>query len=93
MIVKLVENTFEQRSNKELFINELRNRTKKFSVDIIFFVETLKKCKASEIITYQLVKSSTSAAANYRAACRGRSKAEFFSKLCITLEEIDESEF
>jgi len=45
------------------------------------------------VITYQLVKSSTSTGANYRAACRARSKAEFYSKICIVVEEADESEY
>jgi four helix bundle protein len=40
-----------------------------------------------------LVKSATSVGANYRAACRGRSKAEFFSKICIVVEEADETEY
>ena len=64
-------------SYKEKFIVEFKNRTKKFSKDVIFFVETLKKTKSSNVITYQLVKSATSVAANYRAVCRVRSKAEF----------------
>lgn len=78
---------------KELFINNLKKKTKKFAVDIINFCETLKKCKASDVIIYQLVKAATSAGANYRAACRGRSMKEFFSKLCIVVEEADESEY
>lgn len=43
------------------------------------------------MIIYQLVKSATSTGANYRAACRARSKNEFFSKICIVVEEVDES--
>lgn len=53
----------------------------------------MKTCKASSVVTYQLVKSSTSTGANYRAACRARSKPEFFSKICIVVEEADESEY
>jgi len=45
------------------------------------------------VISYQIIKSSTSVAANYRAACRARSGKEFYAKLCITVEEADESEF
>jgi four helix bundle protein len=80
-------------TDKEKFIEEMKKRTKKFAVDVIKFCDTLKACKASAVITYQLVKSATSVGANYRAACRGRSKAEFFSKICIVVEEADESEY
>jgi len=80
-------------TEKEQFVEELKRRTKQFAVDIILFCDSLKTCKASAVITYQLVKSATSTGANYRAACRARSKAEFFSKICIVVEEADESEY
>ena len=76
---------------KNDFIETMKYRSKKFAFDIIFFCETLKASKASSVITYQLVKAATSVGANYRAACRGRSQAEFFSKICIVVEESDES--
>lgn len=81
----------DKMTDKQVFIEKLKLRTKKFAVDVIRFCDTLKKCKTSDVITYQIVKSSTSTGANYRAACRGRSKAEFYSKICIVVEEIDES--
>lgn len=80
-------------SEKSIFIEKMKSRTKKFAVDVIFLCDTLKKNKASSVITYQLVKSATSTGANYRAACRARSKKEFFSKICIVEEEVDESEY
>jgi len=80
-------------TEKEIFVEKMRNRTKKFAVDIIHFCETLKPGKASSVIIYQLVKSATSTGANYRAACIARSKKEFFSKICIVVEEVDESEY
>lgn len=80
-------------TEKEIFIEKLKKRTKRFATDIILFCETLKNSKATSVITYQLIKSATSVGANYRAACRGRSKAEFFSKICIVVEESDESEY
>lgn len=80
-------------TEKEIFIEELKNRTRKFAVDVIMFCDSLKTCKASSVVTYQLVKSATSTGANYRAACRARSKPEFFSKICIVVEEADESEY
>ncbi len=80
-------------TEKEAFINMMKKRTKKFAVDIILFCDTLKNNKASSVITYQLIKSATSTGANYRAACKARSKNEFFSKICIVAEEADESEY
>jgi four helix bundle protein len=80
-------------TEKEIFIENLKKRTKKFATDTILFCNLLKECKASSVITYQLIKSATSTGANYRAACRARSKAEFFSKICIVVEEADESEY
>jgi len=80
-------------TEKEVFIEELKKRTKKLAVDVIIFCDSLKACKASSIVTYQLVKAATSTGANYRAACRARSKAEFFSKICIVVEEVDETEY
>jgi len=71
----------------------LKKRTKKFAVDVIRFCDSLKTYKASSVITYQLVKSATSTGANYRAGCKAKSKNEFFSKTCIVVEEVDESEY
>ena len=80
-------------TEKEAFVEGMKKRTKKFAVDVILFCDSLKTSKASSVITYQLIKSATSTAANYRAACRARSKKEFFSKICIVVEEADETEF
>ena len=80
-------------TEKEQFIKLMKKRTKKFAVDVIFFFNSLKNSKASSVVSYQLIKSVTSTAANYRAACRARSKKEFFSKTCIVVEEADETEF
>jgi four helix bundle protein len=80
-------------TQKQEFIEKLKKRTKQFAVDVVLFCNYLKKCKSSSVIEFQLVKSATSAGANYRAACRARSKPEFFSKVCIVVEEIDEAEY
>jgi four helix bundle protein len=80
-------------TDKEIFIEKMKIRTKKFAMGIIHFCDSLKTCKASSVITYQLIKSATSTGANYRAACLARSKNEFFSKICIVVEEADESEY
>ena len=73
--------------------DELRDRTKKFALRIIKLVNALPNTIVGRAIGGQLVSSGTSVGANYRAACRGRSKAEFNFKLHIVLEEADESAF
>jgi four helix bundle protein len=72
---------------------ELKYRTKAFAVAVIKYIEMLPKTKANDVITYQIVKSATSIGANYRSACRGRSTAEFISKLNIVIEEADETSY
>lgn len=79
--------------SKNEFIVKMQARTKRFAIDIIKFTESLKPNKASSVIVYQIVKSATSLGANYRASCRARSQNEFFSKICIVVEEADETEF
>jgi four helix bundle protein len=69
---------------------ELLQRTKSFSLRVIKLVNALHKSTAGRAIGGQLIRSGTSVAANYRAACRGRSKAEFIAKLGIVEEESDE---
>lgn len=81
------------REDKEDFIKKMKDRTKKFAINVIHFCDTLPPTQASRTISFQLIKSATSTGANYRAACRGRSKAEFFAKISITVEEADESEY
>ena len=70
---------------------EMKARTKRFGLDVIRMLETLPKGETSYVLRRQLLRSATSVGANYRAACRGRSKAEFIAKLGIALEEADES--
>jgi four helix bundle protein len=72
---------------------DLKIRTKNFAIETIHFVNTLPKSKSNDVISYQILKSATSVAVNYRASLRGRSSAEFISKLNIVLEEADESMF
>lgn len=75
------------------FAEVFKKRTKKFVVDNIRFFRTLPKTEEAKIIGRQLLRSSSSVGANYRAACRARSKAEFHSKLSTVVEESDESVF
>ncbi len=71
--------------------NDLLVRTKKFALRIIKLVDALPNTLAGRTIGGQLIRSGTSVSSNYRAACRGRSKAEFIAKLGIVEEEADES--
>jgi four helix bundle protein len=72
---------------------ELKKRTKQFGLRVIRLVENLPKTKTASTIGGQLLRCGTSVGANYRAACRGRSKAELIAKLGVVEEEADESAF
>jgi four helix bundle protein len=69
----------------------LQARTKEFAVRILKLVEHLPRSIAGKAIGNQIVRSATSVGANYRSACRARSKAEFVAKLGIVVEEADET--
>ena len=71
--------------------SEMKQRTKAFALRVIKLVNSLSKDLVSRRLGDQLLRSGTSIAANYRAACRARSKADFISKLGIVEEEADES--
>ncbi|MCB2409279.1 four helix bundle protein [Hymenobacter lucidus] len=73
------------------FAEEFRQRTKAFALRIMKLVDNLPTTTSSRAAAAQLVRSGTSVAANYRAACRARSNREFAAKLHIALEEADES--
>jgi four helix bundle protein len=70
---------------------ELQARTKAFALRVIKLVDALPRSAAGQIIGRQLLRSATSVGANYRAACRAQSHAEFAAKLSIVVEEADES--
>ena len=71
---------------------DLREKLRLFSLKILELSEKIPKTTKGNVINYQITKSGTSVYANYRAALRGRSKAEFFAKLSISVEEGDETE-
>jgi four helix bundle protein len=73
--------------------DELKNRTKRFSLMIIDLIERLPNTIAIRVVAHQIVKSGTSVGANYRAVCRSRSDREFVAKMNIVVEEADESLF
>ncbi|MFP4106821.1 MAG: four helix bundle protein [Phycisphaerae bacterium] len=72
---------------------QLKARTKAFAIRIVKMAERLPRTHAGNAISRQIIRSATSVAANYRAACRGRSRAEFAAKLGIAEEEADETLF
>jgi four helix bundle protein len=71
----------------------LKERTKDFALRIIRLVEALPRSRTAEVIGRQLLRSGTSVGANYRSACRAKSKADFIAKMGIVEEEADESQF
>jgi len=79
----------------ESFMNNenLKRRTKLFALEIIKLVETLPSGKTCDALGRQLLRSGTSVGANYRAACRAKSPADFIFKTGIVEEEADESGF
>jgi len=72
---------------------ELLQRTKQFALRIFKLVGALPQAIQGRAVASQLIRSGTSVAANYRAACRARSKPEFVAKLGVVEEEVDESAF
>ena len=73
--------------------DELRRRTKEFALPSMKLVDALPRSRSANAVANQLVRSSTSVASNYRAACRARSTAEFIAKIGVVEEEADESAF
>jgi four helix bundle protein len=70
---------------------ELKRRTQRFAIDIIKFVEDLPSTRSLNVLSNQLLRSSSSVGANYRSACKGKSTADFINKIVIVEEEADES--
>ncbi|HUU83329.1 MAG TPA: four helix bundle protein [Phycisphaerae bacterium] len=70
---------------------ELKNRTKAFALRVIRLADALPKSRVADVIGRQLLRSGTSVGANYRAACRARSRADFVAKMKIVEEECDET--
>jgi four helix bundle protein len=70
---------------------EFKRRTKRIVLDVIQLVDSLPKSRSADVIGRQLLRSATSVGANYRAACRAKSKADLIAKLSIVEEEADES--
>ncbi|HMG74337.1 MAG TPA: four helix bundle protein [Pyrinomonadaceae bacterium] len=73
--------------------NDLKERTKQFALRVLKLVAALPNTLSGRTIGAQLVRAGTSVGANYRVACRARSKPEFIAKIGIVEEEADESAF
>jgi four helix bundle protein len=72
---------------------QLKKRTKEFALRIIKLVNALPNNPVGRVIGNQLLRAGTSVGANYRAACRAKSKSDFIYKITIVEEEVDESSF
>ena len=70
---------------------ELKERSKQFAIRVIRLFRALPKTDVARVLGRQLLRSGTAVAANYRAVCRARSKAEFIARIGVVVEEIDES--
>ncbi|HAQ19700.1 MAG TPA: four helix bundle protein [Prolixibacteraceae bacterium] len=78
--------------DKITYREELKARLRRFALNLIELSKQTPFNSESKVLMNQLLRSGTSVYANYRASCRARSKAEFFSKLSIVVEEADETE-
>jgi four helix bundle protein len=73
--------------------DELKLRTKRFALRVIRMVDALPRKKSADVLGHQILRSATSVAANYRAACRAKSRPDFVAKMGIVEEEADETVF
>lgn len=71
--------------------DNLKQRTKQFALRVIRMSEVMPRSIAGDVLSRQIARSATSVAANYRSACRGKSRADFIAKMGIVEEEADES--
>ncbi|GAB3728589.1 four helix bundle protein [Hymenobacter agri] len=77
---------------KAAFNEAFRSRTKAAALRVIRLYQQLPRSGEADVLGKQLLRSATSVAANYQAACRGRSGAEWYAKLSICVEEADETQ-
>jgi len=80
-------------SEKVVRTADLKARTKQFALRVMKMVDALPRTIQGRAIAKQIIRSATSVAANYRVACRARSRAEFIAKIGVVEEEADESCF
>ena len=75
------------------FNEKYREKTRQFAVDLCRQFNSFQKGESARVVVRQLLRSGTSVAANFRAATRARSLAEYYAKICIVVEECDETQF
>jgi four helix bundle protein len=75
------------------FNNKYCERTKRFTIQLCKTLDLHLQTEATRVVTRQILRSGTSISANFRAATRARSKGEYYSKICIVVEECDETVF
>ena len=73
--------------------HEINSRMKNLALEIIRVVEGLPRTEVSQILGRQILRSATSVGANYRSACRARSRADFIARVAIAEEEADETQY
>jgi four helix bundle protein len=78
---------------KSALTTRLRTDTMNLALEVFALTKSLDYTPEINVIRNQVIRSASSVAANYRAACRSRSRKEFFSKICIVVEELDEVDF
>jgi four helix bundle protein len=88
-----VRKTIMETYDVKTFNQRMRARTRIFAVSIYKMFDAIKLNDLNRLVIKQLMRSATSVAANYSSATRGRSEAEFYSKICIVVEECDETVF
>ncbi|MBK6545812.1 MAG: four helix bundle protein [Saprospiraceae bacterium] len=76
-----------------MFNDELRERTFNFAINTIKLLRQIPDNQESKTLKNQIIRSATSIASNFRASCVSRSQREWFSKICIVIEETDETHF
>src|SRR5881394_1898769 len=81
------------KSKKVVRSADLKARTKQFALRVMKLVDSLPRTIQGRVVANQIIRSATSVAANYRAACRARSRAEFIAKIGVVEEEADETAF
>jgi four helix bundle protein len=75
------------------YADDLKRRTKRFALEVLAHVRRLPATDDARIIGRQLLRAGTAVGANYRSACRARSRRDFISKVGLVLEEADEAAF
>lgn len=91
MCVRLVKTN--GMDEKSMFIESFKKRTMQMAIKSIQLFRLMPNTEEGRVIGKQMLRSSSSTASNYRAACRARSQAEFYSKMSIVIEECDETLF